>query len=222
MGPAQQTVFIIHTANVGIDTMTELFEELAPDVTVRHIIDTGLLKEVLAHSGPTAGVRQRLCSYAMLAESAGADLIMNQCSSVSEVADTMASLVSVPLIKVDQEMAEVACKMGQQVGVVATLPTTLGPTARLIERVAQELEVEVDVTRRLCEGAFDLLISGDTKGHNAMVIGAIRELARSVDVVVCAQGSMAALLPDLGDVGVPVLTSPRLGVERAVRILRSL
>jgi len=73
----------------------------------------------------------------------------------------------------------------------------------------------------LCEGAFTLLKNGDVKSHNKMVIEGIRELAEKVEVIVCAQGSMVALLDELGETPVPVLTSPRLGVERVIEILES-
>ena len=45
------------------------------------------------------------------------------------------------------------------------------------------------------------------------------ELRHVVDDVL-AQGSMAAIVPRLGETRVPVLMSPRLGVERAVDVAR--
>lgn len=221
MSKGGKTVFIIHTSSVSVEHLNQLFSELAPDVEVRNIIDDSLLPEVLSTGGLTPGVCRRICAYAVQAESAGADLIFNQCSSVGEAADIAAKLVKVPLVKVDEKMAEVACRTGRRIGVVATLATTMGPTVRLVQKTAERLDRRIEIVQRLCEGAFDKLISGDKKAHNAMVIEGIRELAKEVDVVACAQGSMVALLPDLGQTPVPVLTSPRLGVERAVEVLTS-
>lgn len=218
----KKTVFIIHTSRVSVDDLNKLFAELAPGVVVRNIIDDSLLPEVLANGGVTQGVVRRICTYAVQAESCGADLIFNQCSSVGEAADIAAKLVKVPLVKVDEKMAEVACQTGSRIGVVATLKTTLGPTVRLIQKTADRLNKKIEITEKLVNGAFDKLISGDRKTHNTMVITTIQELTRNVDVVVCAQGSMVALLPDLGKTRVPVLTSPRLGVERAVEVLASI
>ena len=219
MGERKKKVFIIHTSSVSVEHLKQLFAELAPNVMVRNIIDDSLLPEVLANGRVTPGVCQRICFYAVCAESAGADLIFNQCSSVGESADIAKKLVRVPLVKVDEKMAEVACQTGRRIGVVATLKTTLGPTVRLVEKTAGDLKKEVEIVQKLCEGAFDKLIAGDRKTHNAMVIATIRELEKEVDVVVCAQGSMVALLPELGKTRVPVLTSPRLGVERAMEVL---
>lgn len=215
----QKTVFIIHTSNVSVKDSNNLFKELAPNVIVRNIVDDSLLPEVLAKGEVTKNVTKRICAYAIQAEIAGADLIFNQCSSVGEVADIARELVDIPLVKVDEKMAEIACQTGKKIGVVATLETTLRPTIRLIEKTASRLGKEVEIVQKLCEGAFDQLIEGDKKAHNKMVISAIHEMAKDVDVIVCAQASMVALLAELGKTAVPVLTSPRLGVEQAVEIL---
>jgi aspartate/glutamate racemase len=214
-------VYIVHTSFVSVSTLTQLFAEMAPEAQVRNIVDDSLLPEVLANKGVTSGVRSRMCEYYKAAELAGADLIFNQCSSVGEVADLAANIVAVPVIKVDARMAEVACQTGPRIGVVATLETTLGPTCRLIEATAARLGAKVVLTRSLVAGAFDLLVKGERAKHNEMVLDAIRELVKRVDVIVCAQGSMMAIVPDLGPTPVPVLTSPRLGVQSAVEWLRT-
>lgn len=214
-----RTIFIIHTSSVSVKELNDLFKELAPGIVVRNIIDDSLLPEVLTHGGITDSVRKRYRYYALAAVEGGACLIFNQCSSVREVAEEVTKDLPVRFISVDERMAEVACTTGKKIAVVATLRTTLGPTCRLIRRTAQQMNQEVDITEHLCEGAFDKLIAGDRKTHNEMVLAAIGELVTQADVVVCAQGSMTALLPELGQTRVPVLTSPRLGVQKAVEIL---
>ena len=212
-------VFIIHTSAVSVKDLTDLFTEYGPDVKLHHIIDDSLLAEVLEYGGVTPAVRSRMCSYYKAAEEAGADLIFNQCSSVGEAADIASKVVRVPVVKVDSCMAEEACKTGRRIGVVATLETTLGPTCRLVEFTAYLLGKEINVVPKLVEGAFDLLVGGDRPAHNKMVLDAIRDLSREVDVIVCAQGSMIAILSELEPLDVPVLTSPRSGVQRAIETL---
>jgi aspartate/glutamate racemase len=213
-------VFIVHTSFVSLDELSRLFKEREPAIELRHIVDDSLLAEVLANGGVTPAVRKRMIEYYRAAELAGADLIFNQCSSVGEAADNAARTVKTPVIKVDSRMAEVACETGSRIGVVATLETTLGPTCRLIEATAKRLGKKVKITRCLVSGAFDRLVGGDRAGHNEAVLGSIRRLIPKVDVVVCAQGSMTAVVPDLGPTPVPVLTSPALGVEDAVSWIR--
>ncbi len=215
-------IAIVHTSLLAVESLTQLFHEVAPDVRVRHIVDDSLLPEVMEAGCVTDAVRSRMCDLFLVAEKSGAGLIFSQCSSVGEVADAAAKLVKIPVVKVDEAMARVACETGDRIGVAATLGSTLAPTQRLIEATAARLGKRVHVQSLLIEDAFARLEAGDREGHNQLVADAVSQLAAEVDVVVCAQGSMATAVAELGDIAAPVLTSPRLGVESAVKILRGL
>lgn len=216
-----KTVVIIHTNQLAGGDLTRLFNQMAPDVTVRNIIDDSILPEVLS-AGVTPGIVRRYFAYVVQAEEAGADLIFNQCSSVGEVADMARSIARVPIVKIDERMAEVACRTGGRIGVVATAASTLGPTTRLLRRTAERLGRQVSLVEELRTDVFARMLAGDKKGHNDLLLGTIRDLFTRVDVVVCAQGSMLALKPDLGDTPIPVLMSPPLGVQHAVEVLASM
>lgn len=222
MSTDRGTIAIVHTSFVSVDDLTALFGEHGPEIQIRHIVDDSLLPEVLANGGVTPEVVSRICAYYKAAQEAGADLVFNQCSSVGEAADVAARTIRTPVVKVDKKMAQVACETGRKIAVAATLETTLGPTCRLLESTAAEMGKEIDIEPLLIEGAFDELISGRRDRHNEMVLAAIRGALGRVDAVVCAQGSMVAILPELGQTKVPVLTSPRLGVAAAVEQLRTI
>jgi len=220
MRPKQLT--ILFTGMVPVASTLALAREVIPEARIVSIIDDSLLDDVIAAGELTSDVTRRLCQYALAADDGGADLILSQCSSVSEAMDVARPLVRVPILKIDEPMAEEAARLGPRVVVAATLPTTLGPTSRLIERAAAAAGRDARVTRVLAEGAFDVLKAGDAAAHNRMVLDALRPHRQAADVVVLAQGSMAVVIPDLADWGVPVLTSPRLGMERAAAMLRAL
>ena len=217
-----KTVFIIHTNKLAGEDLTRLFAELAPKATVRNIIDDSMLPEVLANGGVTPEVLRRYCSYAVQAEAAGADLIFNQCSSVGEAADIAGGMVRIPMVKVDERMAEIACKTGSRIGVVATAASTMGPTTRMLRRTAERLGKEVTLVEELRADAFERMLAGDKKGHNELLLETIKDLYSRVDVIACAQGSMLALKPDLGETPIPVLMSPPIGVKHAAEVLAAL
>ena len=66
-----------------------------------------------------------------------------------------------------------------------------------------------------------MIEQGDAEKHNRMVLGEVQKAAKDNDVVVLAQGSMTVLLPLLKDIPVPVLSSPRLCVERVKELLEA-
>jgi Asp/Glu/hydantoin racemase len=220
MAVQNKTVFVIHTSFALVDVLAPLYRQEIPDVRIVNIADDSLLADVRMAGQVTPSVVRRMVGYAVLAESAGADAIFNTCSSVGEVADIMRQAVDIPLVKIDEPMAAAAVTHGTTIAVVATVPTTLGPTARLVERKGREAGKTITIHRCLAEGAFDVLVGGNPQKHDEMVLAEIVKAAQLADVVVLAQASMARLVPQLGNtVKVPILSSPALGVKELRRVL---
>ncbi|MET0332502.1 MAG: aspartate/glutamate racemase family protein [Dyella sp.] len=219
---AQTTLVIVHTGPVTIQPLAALAPELLPGVRIVNLVDDSLLKDTMAAGHVTPAVTRRLAQYMLIGQDMGATMILNACSSVGEAADAARPLLGVPLIKIDTAMAERAVASGARIGVAATVQTTLDPTVRLIEKVAADAGKAIKVSRKLCEGAFDALLAGDTARHDAIVSASLVELAAEVDIIVLAQVSMGRVADGLGDrISVPVLTSPRLGMERVAEAMRA-
>jgi len=219
-------VVLIHTVEGNVTVFGALVQEIAPGLPAEHIVDESLLGDTIVAGTLTDEVRQRFRERAEAARRDGADIIMLTCSSVGPSADGLSDDLGVPVLRVDEAMAEKAVELGPRVGVAATLPTTLGPTEDLIYRAASRLDRSVIVTTRLAEGAFQALRSGEGERHDTLVVAALHELAASVDVIVLAQASMARAVSgaaslSAGGRDVPILTSPRLGVERLREIVAS-
>lgn len=219
-------VVLIHTVEGNVKVFGDLVQEIAPGMPAEHVVDESLLGDTIAAGTLTEEVRQRFRARVEVARREGADIVMLTCSSVGPSADGLGDELGVTVLRVDEAMAERAVELGPRVGVAATLPTTLGPTADLIYRAASRLDRPVEVTTSLAEGAFQALRSGDGARHDELVVAALRELAASVDVIVLAQASMARAVGGADSIEVdgrsaPILTSPRLGVERLREVVAS-
>jgi len=215
-----KTVAMIHTGPVTIQPLNSLVPDLLPDTRIINIMDDSLLKDVMAAGHLTPAVTKRICQYYIMAEQMGADAILNACSSVGEAADLAAQLISIPVVKVDAAMAAAAVERASVIGVAATVQTTLDPTVRLIEKTAKQKGKGITVRRLLCPGAFDALLAGKMEEHDRIVSTELLKLAAEVELIVLAQVSMGRVAAALGDsIQVPVLTSPRLGIERLAQVL---
>lgn len=219
-----KTLTILHTSITTVPILGKIAAELLPgDVAVRNVVDDSLLIDTRKAGFMTGDVAQRLVSYVKLAETHGSDCFLLACSSVGPAADLARQAVKMPVLKIDEPMAEAAVAKGRRIAVIATVSTTLKPTRDLIEKAAQKSGTRIEVETFLCDKAFDVLSKGDVAGHNRILIGDIVERAAEFDVVVLAQASMTNILPSLPQ-GIldKVLTSPRLGVERTAEVLKSL
>ncbi|HKW28777.1 MAG TPA: aspartate/glutamate racemase family protein [Verrucomicrobiae bacterium] len=217
----QKKLGLVHTSATLVPVFAQLCKAKLPDVEMFNIVDDSLVKGIMAAGRITPQISTRVANYLESAESAGADQILVTCSSIGPAVEAAASSIGVPVLRVDQPMADQAVQRGKRIGVIATLRTTLEPTADLIQRRADKAGKKIELTSRLCEGAFDALMSGDAAKHDAMVTDALKELAKQVDVIVLAQASMARVVDGLAaaDKLVPILASPGIAVDYLATIL---
>jgi Asp/Glu/hydantoin racemase len=208
-------VCLLHT----VTSLPGVFADLLPTevgaVDAVNIVDETLLRDTVAH-GMLPRTRRRVASYAAFAEESGAEALLVTCSSIGEAAEHARAEVGIPIYRVDEPMAEQAVTGGRRIGVLATLAATLQPTLNLLRRKAAAHGEGYELRESVCPGAFEALQAGDTGRHDDIVATEVRRLAGEVDVLVLAQASMARVLDSLpaGEVRVPVLTSPRSGVQQ--------
>ena len=216
------TLGLVHTSATLVPIFQQLCAAELPGVETFNLSDDSLIKDVIRRGELTPETARRVVEHVCSAAAAGPDLILVTCSSIGRAVEAAAQLTSVPVLRVDQPMADEAVRTGRRIGVLATLPTTLEPTADLVRRRAAAAGREIELTDRLCEGAFEALMSGDSARHDAMVAAALRELSGSVDVILLAQASMGRVVDGLPPEAktIPILASPPIAIRYLAARLR--
>ena len=218
------TLAMIHTVAGLVPTFERLCDEMMPGVERFNIVDEGVLRMLLAADGLTPAVTRRVSDDVIHAEAAGAHVILVTCSSISPCVDVAQKMVSAPVLKIDEPMVDEAISIGTRIGVAATARATLQPTSEQIRARSQMAGQRTEIHPVLCEGAFQALLSGDVARHDQIVTEHLYRMMQANDVVVLAQASMARvaeMIPE-SDRRTPILSSPRLGVERARDVISQL
>jgi Asp/Glu/hydantoin racemase len=211
-----KTLALLHTTLLTVAALKDLAAKELPGVRVINLLDDSLLADVIAAGGVTPAVEARMKAYVEQAAVAGAQGLLSCCSSVGEALERIAPTATIPLFRIDGPMAAEAVRIGNRIGVIATVGTTLEPTANLIRSKAAEAAKAVAVESLLVSGAFAALQAGRSEEHDRLVLAALEGLLSRSDVVVLAQASMARLLGSLSDTPrVPILTSPVAGIQAA-------
>lgn len=218
-----KTVVAVYTGQGLADPLKAVFQEMLPDCRLVNIIDDSLIGDVVKAGQVPPSVARRLVQYFHNGEELGADIILNTCSSVGEVADNARGMIGIPIVKIDELMAEKAVEGFDRIAVIATLPTTLDPTMRLIAKKAKEAGKKIEVVNGLAEGAFDALVSGRPEEHDEILIRTALRVAEQADAIVLAQGSMARMEEKLSyATGKEIFSSPRFGVQQVKELLEQL
>ena len=207
----------VHTGVAIADMFKPMIAERLPGISTFHIVDDSLIQDLLQEEQFTPSILKRLCNQIELAEEAGAEVIMVTCSSIAPGVDVARKMVKVPVMKVDEPMAEKAVSLSDTIGVMATAKTTMAPSVNLIKEKAAEANKQITIHQTLSSEAFDCFLKGDMQTHDEIVKGAAQKLKGKVGVIVLAQASMGHLAEDLQEItGVPVLKSPPLAMDALV------
>jgi Asp/Glu/hydantoin racemase len=224
--PETKKIAVLHTSFVFVQVepiINDLIAEMMPNAEVMHFVDSDVLATVVKEGSISEKSAARMTFLAQAAEAAGADVIFSACSSLGPALDVAAKAVSIPVVKIDEAMAIEAADRATRIGLLATVPTTLGPTSDLIQSKADATGKKISLTKRLAEGAFQVLMGGDRSKHDQMVTEQAIELAKEVDLIVLSQASMNRLAESLEKVtGLPVLSSPLRGVGYLAEIVKGL
>jgi aspartate/glutamate racemase len=209
---------LLHTVPALADTFHRRLA--GPDRSLTHVVDPSLLARAI-EVGVDDVVHERVLAHVRHLAASGAEAVLVTCSSIGEAAEAAAARVDVPVLRVDLAMAEQAVDLAAagRVAVLATLASTLGPTERLLRRLAAGTEVEVGA--EVVAGAIAARDAGDQAGHDRLVREAVDRAAAAADVVVLAQASMAAALDRSDAAAVPVLESVSTGSARFLATLGS-
>jgi Asp/Glu/hydantoin racemase len=217
-----KTLAVIHTVLVFLQSEMIIRDTLAyvmPEVRIINIVDDGLLTDVM-RTGITPGIIRRVSSYIVSAELGGADAVLSTCSSIGPAIDVARRMARIPIVRIDEAMAEQAVQQATEIGVLATVRSTLRPTIDLLKEKAVAAGREIHIHDSLCGEAFEALADGNRERHDRFLLQSAKDLSDKADVIVLAQASMARLGPRLSDeTGLSVLSSVRSGIEKVKEIL---
>lgn len=179
-----------------------------------NILDDTILPD-MAMENNVDYVRQRWITYAKTLADMGADAVLSACSTVGPFAEEADTILNIPVLRIDDAMAEEAAKIGNNITVLATFRPTLKPTTDLIKRKNPNAEIKTI----LIDEAYTALGNGDRQKHDCLILEKVSEEAENADVIVLAQASMASALENSGLDTDKILTSPVLGIKKLKKIL---
>src|ERR1051326_7672049 len=115
----KKTLGLIHTSATLVPIFQQLCASKLPGVEVFNIADDSLIKNVIKCGKLMPDTARRVVQHVESAEAAGADFILVTCSSIGRAVEAAAGLVNVPVLRVDQPMADKAVQTGKRIGGVA-------------------------------------------------------------------------------------------------------
>jgi len=208
----------VHTADIHVKTFQDLINQYAPQLDVMHLVEPSYLAHAQKVGIDETLVKRLTSDIEALTKSN--QMIVVTCSSIGGVAEAMDGTNGCGVQRIDRAMADLAVQQGNKILVLAALESTLEPTRQLLEDSRLALNSSASVSVQLVDGAWAYFQRGEQVKYLNAISQAIQGNASRYDLIVLAQASMSGVSA-LHDYEIPVLSSPNLGVLRAIQSLLS-
>ena len=210
-------IALIHALAHSVEPINREMASAWPEAVRMNLLDDSLSADLARNAGKglmglDAAMHQRFETLAVYAEGTGADGILFTCSAFGPCIEAAAARrAHMPVLKPNEAMVADAVAAGGRIGLIASFAPTLAS-------MPAEFPAGTDLVIQLADGAMEALNRGDGALHDALVLGAARQLRdQGAGVIALAQFSMARARDAVEQaLGVPVLTTP----GSAVRALR--
>lgn len=206
---------LIHTTASNETLFRTLLDEIGPDIPARHVLAADLLDRATAQGRVTPDIAADTKARMQAALDDGARMVLCTCSTLGTCADQMNDP---RVLRIDRAMARRATALGGRVLVAACVASTLEPTVALLRESGPRTEIKT----LLMADLWPHFQAGERTLYWQGIAERLREHASGFDCVVLAQASMAGAADLLGDLPLPVLSSPRIGLDTAIAAYRKL
>jgi hypothetical protein len=175
----KRRIALIHAVPAAIGPLVQYYSEAAPELDLYNLLDDGLTRLFALDDASRA--HHRLAEMIAAArDTYQAELALLTCSAVPRPAlEALRAAAGIPVLKIDEPMAQAAVKAGRRLGVIVAFPPTVETARRLLLDADPSVELTIELVPDL-----------------AAIPAAAQRLA-SLDAIVLAQLSMAPLAPGL-------------------------
>lgn len=213
-------LILFHTTASNETLFRTLLDEMGPEIPSRHILAADLLDRATSQGRVTPDIAADVKTRMRAALDDGARMLLCTCSTLGTCADEMNDP---RVLRIDRAMAQRAMKHGGSVLVAACVASTLEPTVKLLRESAAPGQLETPrIETLLMADLWPHFQLGEPLVYWQKIAERLREQASACDCIVLAQASMAGAADLLNDLPVPVLSSPRIGLQAAIAAYRNL
>jgi hypothetical protein len=208
---------LFHTTASNETLFRGLLAEMGPEIPSRHVLAADLLDRATAQGRVTPEIAVDVKDRMRAALDDGARMLLCTCSTLGTCADEMNDP---RVLRIDRAMARRAVAQGGRVLVAACVASTIEPTVGLLRESATNETPQIETL--LMADLWPHFQLGEHMLYWQRIAERLRKQASAYDCIVLAQASMAGAADLLHDFPVPVLSSPRIGLEAAIKTYRNL
>lgn len=179
----------LHAHHSNIEYIEQVFQK-NKEIEVVHFVDPGLIHQM---SKGVTELTYKIVEQIQWMASCDLDAILITCTNYIVLLDDCdVRALSIPIIKMDELYFELICNERQPQIILFTNPATVEGTMTRLHQYANRQGKTIDVTVKVIEHTFDLIMQGKNKDYNAVIIHTLHHEVNEQRKLSVAQLSMVS------------------------------
>ena len=202
-------IFLLHAYRYSVAPCEEAFAHLFPEAEAVRLLDESLYADAAPDGSLPANIGERLASLFHHCVISGANGIVFTGSTFGPAVEAAKGGITVPLLKADEAMSEMAVAKGPRILMLATAKRAMPVIRRNLESSANAAGKAPQITEVWVPDAQAANNAGHAEEHDRAIAAIAATNGPGFDAIVLGQMSMAParrLMPT--DIAARVLTSP--------------
>lgn len=210
---------VIHATNNAVSNLNNAIYKKLPHSKIINFIDENIQLYANEIDGIDTKTHRDFYRLAIAAEEAEVDIIIVACTVLTPVVDIVKPFINIPIIAVDQAMLEKAVKSHNKIGVVATTGPSGPAMKKQLEKIASNINKNIDVKVEINTDAMKELKKGNQQEHDILNYkSAEKLLKKDCEVIILAQITQATAKEKMQGFNIEVLTSPEEVTNLLVKV----
>lgn len=138
---------IIHAALITTRMVQKYIDEIIPEVEVVHWVDDTIQNTNFACEPGVIPKKNyyKFVQGALSQQEYGVNLILLACSTFNRAVEFARPMIHTPMLQIDRPMMDLAVQDGNRIGLLATVPTTVPASERLLRVAAEEAGKTIEI-----------------------------------------------------------------------------
>lgn len=204
-------IAFLHTSSSHIDRFDKIVSEIDENIEVEHFVNEEILESAIKKGDVDAtGFDNEINRI----KAEKRDLIICTCSTYGELCNDE------DVFRIDKPIAEDIVSKYSKIGVAYTAISTKEKSVNLLIEIAEKQGKQINIKEINCEECWHWCEKGDVEKYCNEIANQIKHTDGDFEVVFLAQASMEGAKRYLENTRYAAVSSPRIGVEKYIELIR--
>lgn len=183
-------IAVLHTVPQSIAVLNKKIKDKYQDINIINILDDSILPALASKEASAEEIYLKLQQYCEFAIKAHAQYMLIACATICPFADYIKDKLDVPVIRIDEAMADFIAKEKHNVHIIGTMNSSLKALPDLIRQKAKNVKISCEAVQTINSASEE----EKTALRKKRIYESILNTQENTDCIVFTQASLSNIV----------------------------